>query len=66
MSDLVGNPKDWFSHVAAHLIKLSIFIFSEEDMMETLREKEREEPDMEENMPSSLMLLNVSHDYLGR
>ena len=34
--------------------------------MESLREKESGDSDMEENMPSSLMLLSVSHDYLGR
>ena len=25
VSDLVGNPEDWFSHVAGHIINLTLF-----------------------------------------
>ena len=24
MSDMVGNPEDWFSHVAAHILTMSV------------------------------------------
>ena len=31
MSDLVGNPEDWFSRVAAH-IEIDILLFAEKDI----------------------------------
>lgn len=48
-------------------IQHTYFSFSEEkEFFDLQKEQELSAQNISDSMPSSLMLLNVSHDYLGR